>query len=302
VFLLIGSSATKHTPNSCDRAQAAVCLFDEDEEEEEEEVPLIRKNSWHYRGSDGGSDIPSPALWALVSLQGLSISDFDQVLEEVVPKDILSEPPADDIPAVCSEVPDDGLSLLDSVGQEVTRAVSRASSTLEGSLPCRDAGLNHPTPMEVAEGPLALEVATAEDPTLDDGAGGYPAPEGVAGGDPALVGSASYNLAPEGVQVGSLSHASMDVHVGLSPPRSDGATVVQASTVLTGQVALEVGELDARSLLSTGGAKVTPDSALQIVPADLPSSSHDSAPPALGLPLFLSNLQASRPLSLRCSY
>jgi hypothetical protein len=215
---------------------------------------------------------------------------------------MLSEPTADDISAVCSEVPDGGLSLLDSVGQEVTRAVSRASSTLEGSLPCRDAGMNQPTPMEVAEGPLALEVATAEDPTLEDGAGGYPAPEGVACGDPALVGSASYNLAPEGVQVGSLSHASMDVHVGSSPPRSDGATTVHASTVLTGQVALEVGELDARSLLSTGGAKVTPDSALQIVPADLPSSSHDSAPPALGLPLFLSNLQASRPLSLRCSY
>jgi hypothetical protein len=64
----------------------------------------------------GGSDIPSPALSALVSLQGLSISDFDQVLEEVVPEDMLSEPPAVDILAVCSEVPDGGLSLLDSVG------------------------------------------------------------------------------------------------------------------------------------------------------------------------------------------
>jgi hypothetical protein len=49
-------------------------LFDEDEEEE---VPLIHKNSRHYRGSDGGSDIPSQALSALVSLQGLSILDFD---------------------------------------------------------------------------------------------------------------------------------------------------------------------------------------------------------------------------------
>jgi hypothetical protein len=45
-----------------------VCIFDEDEEEEEEEVPLIRKNSLHYRGSEGGSDIPSPTLSALVSL------------------------------------------------------------------------------------------------------------------------------------------------------------------------------------------------------------------------------------------
>jgi hypothetical protein len=38
---------------SCDRAQAAVCLFDEDEEEEQEEVPLIHKNNRHYRGSEG---------------------------------------------------------------------------------------------------------------------------------------------------------------------------------------------------------------------------------------------------------
>jgi hypothetical protein len=37
----------------CDHAQAGVCIFDE-EEEEEEEVPLIHKNSRHYRGSEGG--------------------------------------------------------------------------------------------------------------------------------------------------------------------------------------------------------------------------------------------------------
>jgi hypothetical protein len=36
----------------CDHAQVVVCLFDE--EEEEEEVPLTRKNSWHYRGREGG--------------------------------------------------------------------------------------------------------------------------------------------------------------------------------------------------------------------------------------------------------
>jgi hypothetical protein len=273
----------------CDRAQAAGCTFDEDEEEEEE-VPLIRKNSRHYRGNEGGRDIPSPALSALDNLHGLSISDFDQVMEEVITEDMLSEPPEDDILAVCSEVPDGGLSLLDSAGQEVTRVVSHASSTLEGSLPCRDADLSHPTPMEVAEGPSSLEVATVEDPASESGAGSYPALEGVAGSDPALVGSANYNPAPEGVQVCSLSNASMDVHIESSPPRSDGATKTRASTALTGQVALEVGELDARSLLSAGGAEVTPDSALQIVPADLPLSSHAPAPPALDLPLFLSNL------------
>jgi hypothetical protein len=97
---------------SCDSVQAAGGMFDEDEEEEEEEIPLIRKNSRHYRGSDEGSDILSPALSALVSLQGLSISDFDQALEEVIPEDILSKPTEADIPVVCSEVPDGGFHCL----------------------------------------------------------------------------------------------------------------------------------------------------------------------------------------------
>jgi hypothetical protein len=111
-------------PNGCDRAPTVVRIFDEDEEEEEE-VPLIRKNSRHYKGSKGDSDIPSPALSALVSLQELSISDFDQALEDVVPEEMLSELTADDMMVVCCEIPDMGL--------EVSRAVSRASSTLEGS-------------------------------------------------------------------------------------------------------------------------------------------------------------------------
>lgn len=37
-----------------DNAQATGSMFDEDEEEEEEEIPLIRKNSRFYRGSEGG--------------------------------------------------------------------------------------------------------------------------------------------------------------------------------------------------------------------------------------------------------
>jgi hypothetical protein len=127
-------------------------------------------------------------------------------------------------------------------------------------------------------------------------------PEGVAGSDLALVGGASCNPAPKGVQVSSPSHTSLDVHVGSSPPRSDGATAVHASTALNKQVPLEVGELDARSLLSAGGAEFTPDNALQIVPADLPPSSHDIAPPALGLLPFLSNLQVSQLLAFYCSY
>jgi hypothetical protein len=219
---------TEVDPNGCDRASVVVRIFVEDDEEEE--VPLIRKNSRHYRGSKGDSDIPSPALSALVSLQELSISDFDQALEEVVPEDMLSEPTVDDMMAICSEIPTAGL--------EVSRAVSRASSTLEGSLQCQGAGPDCPTDMEVTKDRSALEVAAVEDPTPEGGAGSYPAPEGVAGSDPALVGSASCNpspegvassdpalvggascnAAPKGVQVSSPSHTSMDVHVGSSPP------------------------------------------------------------------------------------
>jgi hypothetical protein len=75
-----------------------------------------------------------------------------------------------------------------------------------------------------------------------------------------------------------------------------------ASAALTGQVALEVGELDMRGLLSASGVEVTPDNVLQIVPTDLPSPSHAIAPPALGLPLFLSNLQVSQSSALHCIY
>jgi hypothetical protein len=219
---------------------------------------------------------------------------------------MLSEPTADDMMVVCSEIPDMGL--------EVSRVVSRASSTLEGSLRCQDVGRDCPTHMEVTEDPSALEVAVAENPAPEGGAGSYPAPEGftgsdpalvgsascnlapegVAGSDPALVGSASCNPAPEGVQVSSPSYTSMDVHVGSSPPQSDGVMAMHASLTSSKQVALEVGEPDARSLTSAGGAEPTPDNVLQIVPVDLPSSSYDVTPLDLGLPSFLSNLQVTQ--------
>jgi hypothetical protein len=60
------------------------------------------------------------------------------------------------------------------------------------------------------------------------------------------------------------------------------------------RVALEAGELDARGLVSDGGAELTPDNILQIVPADTPQSTCDIAPSDLGLPLFFSNLQVTR--------
>jgi hypothetical protein len=148
-----GCDRAEADPNGCDRAPAIVHIFYEDKEEEEE-VPLIRKNSRRYRGSRGDSDIPSPALSALVSLQELSITDFDQALEDVVPEDMLSEPTVGDMMDVCYEIPD--------VGLEVSRAVSPASSTLEGSLRCQEVGQDCPSPMEVTEDPSALEVAIAE--------------------------------------------------------------------------------------------------------------------------------------------
>jgi hypothetical protein len=73
---------------------------------------------------------------------------------------------------------------------------------------------------------------------------------------------------------------------------------MHASLTSSKQVALEVGEPDARIIISAGGAEPTPDNVLQIVPVDLPSSSYDAVPPDLGLPSFLSNLQVTH---LSCS-
>jgi hypothetical protein len=61
-------------------------------------------------------------LSALVSLQDLSITDFDHTLEDVIPEDMLSEPTDGDMMDVCFDIPD--------VGLEVSWAASRASSTL----------------------------------------------------------------------------------------------------------------------------------------------------------------------------
>jgi hypothetical protein len=192
-------------PNGC-----TVRIIDEDEEEEE--IPLIQKNSRRYIASGKSSGVPSPALSALVGLQELSLANFDQTLEDMVPEDLLSEPADGGMMEVCADVPD--------VGLEVSRAASRASSTLEHGLKSREADLDCSIPMEVVESPSALEVAVTENSVPKDDACVYPAPEGVAGDDPARVGSASYDPAPEGVQAGSLSHTSMDVHVGSSPPHS----------------------------------------------------------------------------------
>jgi hypothetical protein len=56
--------------------------------------------------------------------------------------------------------------------------------------------LDCPAPMEVTEGPSALEVAAVENSALKDGVGAHPAPEGVVGGDSARMGNANCDPAP----------------------------------------------------------------------------------------------------------
>jgi hypothetical protein len=201
-----GCNPAKADPNGC-----TVRIFDEDEEEEDE-IPLIRKNSRRYIASRESSGVPSPALSALVGLKELCLANFDQTLEDMVPEDLLSEPADGGMMDICANVPDAGL--------ELSRAVSRASSTLERGLKGQEAGLDCSAPMEVGEGPSALEVAVTESSALKEGASAY--------------------LAPEGVRVGSPSHTSMDVHVGSSPPHSGCMATAQA---LGQGVALEASAL-----------------------------------------------------------
>jgi hypothetical protein len=159
---------------------------------------------------------------------------------------------------------------------------------LECGLKGQEAGLNCSAPMEVIEGPSALEVAVTEGSALKDGASACLAPEGVAGDVPARMGSASYDPAPEGVRVGSSSHTSMDVHVGSSPPHSGCMPAARASGQ---EVALEVGAPHDRVLISADDTDLVPTDALQVVLVGDPSSSHQLTSHDLGVPSFFSNLQ-----------
>jgi hypothetical protein len=95
----------KTDPNGC-----TVHVVDEGEEEEDE-IPLIRKNSRRYLASGKSSGVPFPALSALIGLQELSLANFDQTLEDMVPEDLLSEPADGGMMDVCTDVPDAGLEL-----------------------------------------------------------------------------------------------------------------------------------------------------------------------------------------------
>jgi hypothetical protein len=275
---------TEADPNGCDPSDADpngcdVRVVDEDDEEEDE-IPLIRKNNRRYITSGESSGVPSPALSALVGLQELSLANFDQTLEDMVPEDLLSESADGGAMDVCVDVLD--------VGLGSSRAASRASSTLERGLEGQEAGLDCPAPMEVTEGPSTLEVAAAENSTLKDGAGAYPTPEGVVGDDSARMGSVSYDPAPEGVRAGSPSCTSMDVHVGSSSPHSGCMVIAQAF----GQgVALEASVPDDRVLGSADDTELVPADSLQVALGGDPSPSHQLISHDLGVPSFFSNLQ-----------
>jgi hypothetical protein len=269
-----GCNLVRADPNGC-----IVRIIDEDEEEEEE-IPLIRKNSRRYIAIGESSGVPSPALSALVGLQELSLANFDRTLEDMDPEDLLSEPADGGMMEICADVL--------AVGVELSRAASRASSTLERGFQSREADLDCSVPMEVVENPLALEVTATENSVPKDGACVYPAPEVVASDDPARVGSASYDPAPEGVRAGSPSHTSMDVHVGSSPPHSGCMAAARASGQ---EVALEANTPDDRVLISAGDTELVPTDALQIASVGNPSSSHQLNSHDLGVLSFFSNLQ-----------
>jgi hypothetical protein len=62
------------------------------------------------------------------------MSAIDHALEEIIPEDLLLEPPETESVVVCTEVLDDIPLASNPVRQGITRAVSHASSTLEGGL------------------------------------------------------------------------------------------------------------------------------------------------------------------------
>jgi hypothetical protein len=295
-----GSAPPAADPNGCappvaDPNGCVVCVADEDDGEEEDEVPLTRKKSRQYVASGESSGVPSPALSALIGLQELSLANFDQTLEDMVPENLLSEPADLAVMEVCADVLDAGL------------RSSRASSTLERGLEGQETDLDRLAPMEVFEGPSALEAATAENLVLKDGAdtcpapedvagddsawvgnaSHCPAPEGTAGDDPAQVGSANYSPAPEGVRAGSPSCTSMDVHAG-SSPRSGCMVVAQA---LDRGVALE-GSVPADQVLgSVDGTELVPAGSLQAASGGDLTPGHQLISHDLGIPLLFSNLQ-----------
>jgi hypothetical protein len=108
--------------------------------------------------------------------------------------------------------------------------------------------------------------------------------------DPAPKGGVEDDPAPKGAELGSSSAASMDVHVGSPLVQSEEPMVTNLPSALVGPVTLQASDPDAGNLLPVVGAEVSPIDVVNIVPVNAPSTGSATMLPALGLPLFLSNL------------
>jgi hypothetical protein len=130
--------------------------------------------------------------------------------------------------------------------------------------------------------------------------------KGAAEDNPAPESAAEDDLGPKGAELGS-SAASMDIHAGSPPVQSEEPVVTSSPAALVGPITLEASDPDAGNPMSAVGAEVSLsvalgvssnppldlESALNIASADTPPSNSTPMPPALGFPLFLSNLQVS---------
>jgi hypothetical protein len=235
----------------------------------------------------------------------MTMSAIDHALEEITPEGLLLELPETGSARIRAEVLNDISSASNLVRQEITCIVYHASSTFEGGLMHGDTSVpdvtckGYPAPEGTIEDNSAPEGATEGDSALDDAAQCDPVPEGAFEGEPA----------PEGPKLDSSSAASMDVHVGSPLVQSEEPALASLDlpTALVGPVTLEVSDPGIEDPLHTVGAEVplgvalgmscNPplglESALDIASATTPSFDGTSAPPALGFPLFLSNLQVS---------
>jgi hypothetical protein len=147
------------------------------------------------------------------------MSAIDHSVEEIIPEDLLLEPPETESVVIRTEVPDDIPLASNPVGQEITRTVSHASSTLEGGLARKNT--------------LALDVARQGYSALMGTIEGSSASKGDAKDNPALKGAAKDNLAPKGAELGSSLGASMDVHARSPPVQSEEPVVIILPLLLT---------------------------------------------------------------------
>jgi hypothetical protein len=196
------------------------------------------------------------------------MSAIDHALEEIIPEDLLLEPPETESVVVCTEVLDDIPLASNPVRQGITRAVSHASSTLEGGL---------------ARGnTLALDVAGQ----------GYSALVCMIEGASASEGAAKDKLA-QGCWAWFLLGCFYGRSCRITTGSIWGTHGDNSSPPLVGPVTLEVSDPDTGNPLLAVETEVSLSDALNIASTDTPSSDSVPVPPPMGFSLFLSILQVS---------